>query len=78
MLFRLYYILSTISIENRIFSHKKVAQAEKRINETFLIALNCSMFKIKTHNAYIIMKIPKESYIKEKESLRFYKNRYDS
>ena len=27
-----------------------------------------SMFKIKTHNAYIIMKIPKESYIKEKES----------
>ena len=24
------------------------------------------MFKIKTHTAYIIMKIPKESYIKKK------------
>ncbi len=31
-----------------------------------LITLNYSMFKIKTHNAYIIMKIYKESYIKEK------------
>ena len=27
------------------------------------------MFKIKTHDAYIIMKIYKESYIKEKEGL---------
>ena len=33
-----------------------------------LITLNYSMFKIKNHDAYIIMKIYKESYIKEKES----------
>ena len=32
------------------------------------IYFHYSIFKIKTHNAYIIMKIPKESYIKEKES----------
>ena len=32
------------------------------------LTLNNSMFKIKTHDAYIIMKIYKESYIKEKES----------
>ena len=33
-----------------------------------LITLNYSMFKIKTHNAYIIIMINKESYIKEKVS----------
>ena len=36
------------------------------------------MFKTKTHNAYIIMKIYKEYYIKKKSHNDSIKNRYDS
>lgn len=36
------------------------------------------MLKIKTHNAYIIIKIYKESYIKKKSHNDSFKNRCDS
>ena len=36
------------------------------------------MFKTKTHNAYIIMMINKESYIKKKSHNDSIKNHYDS
>ena len=36
------------------------------------------MFKTKTHNAYIIIMINKESYIKKKSHKDSIKNRYDS
>ena len=39
---------------------------------------NYSMFKTKTHNAYIIIMINKESYIKKKSHNDSIKNRYDS
>ena len=39
---------------------------------------NYSMFKTKTHHAYIIMMINKESYIKKKSHKDSIKNYYDS
>ena len=36
------------------------------------------MFKTKSHHAYIIMMINKESYIKKKSNKDSIKNRYDS